>query len=100
MRKLARKLFGVHEKGWPTFPNTRRQLLIGGLVCLVIWPGSGLLLLWTGQLRGDMEIYSILSPLLLLTVLGTYFLGQGIVSTRERPHFVRKAKKHMPERKQ
>lgn len=90
MSTPLQKVFGVDEKGRPTLPNSRRQLLIGGIVCLLIWPGTGLMLLLTDQLRPEMRIYAVLSPLLIVTALGIYVIGQAAIATRERPKFTKK----------
>lgn len=90
MSKLHRKLFGVTDKGWPSMPNSRKQLLVGGIICILIWPGIGLTLLAPDQLSQDMQIYAVVSPFLLVTVLGIYFMGQATFASRERPQFTTK----------
>lgn len=73
-------------------PNSRRQLVIAGLVCLAIWPGIGLLLLAAGSLEGQ-ELYAVVSPWLIVTAIGVYFLGMAVFSTKERARFQQKLKK-------
>lgn len=87
-------MFGVNHSGRPSMPNSRRQLAIGGGICLAIWPGMGLLLLAAGQLDRSEYIFSIVSPGLLITALGVYLLGQSILADREHPRFQKQQKRH------
>lgn len=89
MRNVLRRLFGVDAKGRPRLPNSRRQILIGGLLCLAIWPGIAILLLLAGELDASESGYILLSPWILLTVLGLYLIGQATVATDERPRFTK-----------
>lgn len=90
--KWLQRLFGVDAQGRPTMPNSRRQLVIAGLICLAIWPGIGLLLLAAGSLEGQ-ELYAVVSPWLIVTAIGVYFLGMAVFSTKERARFQQKLKK-------
>lgn len=90
--KWLQRLFGVDGQGRPTMPNSRRQLALSGLICLAIWPGTGLVLLLTGALdsRG---LTVVVSPWLIVTAIGVYFLGMALFSTKERAQFQQKLKK-------
>lgn len=90
MGKLHEKLFGVEEKGWPSFPNTRKQLLIGGLACLAIWPGIGLVLLMADQIGSGQRAFILLNPMSLIALLGIYLIGQSVFSRKERPKYTKK----------
>ena len=98
MRTLLHRLFGVDSKGRPGLPNSRRQILIGGLVCLGIWPGIAVLLLAIGELDAAESGYVFVSPWIFVTLLGLYLIGQALVATEEWPRF-KKSKKKSSNRK-
>ena len=85
--QLMRKAFGVDEKGRPGMPNSRKQILIGGLVCFAIWPGVGVLLWLAGWYVDTELIYILITPWWLITFLGIVFTGQALLSTKERPKY-------------
>lgn len=87
MKKRLQKLFGVDQKGRPSLPNSRRQLFIGGAICLAIWPGIAVLLQLSGQLDPGEEAWVFLSPWLLVTLLGVYLVGQAGLAECDWPRF-------------
>ena len=90
MKRFLQKVFGVERDGWPSLPNTRIQLVTAGMICLALWPGVWALLIATDQLDPSERGVSLLSPFLLVSVLGIYLIGQALVSTRERRQFTKK----------
>lgn len=86
MKFRLRSLFGVNASGKSVLGNTRRQLIIGGIVCLLIWPGLGLVLLASGALQPEQRIYAFLSPFLVVTGLGIYLLGQSVFISPKATH--------------
>ena len=87
MRTLLRRLFGIDAKGRPGLPNSRRQILVGGLLCLGIWPGIALVMLAFGEISASKSLYIIVSPWIFVTLLGLYLVGQALVATDEWPRF-------------
>ena len=87
MKQRLQAIFGVDKNGRPTFPNSRRQLLIAGLVCLAIWPGIGLALIAADQLDTSEYMYLIVNPFLVVTLLGAYVIGQALLADNERAKF-------------
>ena len=85
MKSRLRTLFGVDKKRKAALPNSSRQLAVGGILCLLIWPGIGLVLLATDALRPGERIYAILSPWLLVTLLGIYLIGQSFFARDRKP---------------
>lgn len=81
-------------------PNSRRQVLIGGLVCLAIWPGIGIVLLLIGELRPDEAWWLIVSPWIVVTLLGVYLCGQAVLAEREWPRFEKIAREKQRKKEQ
>ena len=88
-----KKLFGIEKKGRPLFHNSRKQLFRAGLLCLLIHPGIVLFTVVTGLVRLDFgeEVYILLNPFTLITILGFWIIGMAAFSTHDWPKFQKDA---------
>lgn len=66
--------------------GTKRKHLIGGIVCLAIWPGIGVLELLLGIMDSSETWFLVVSPWIVVTVVGISLLmtAATITETSER----------------
>ncbi len=79
----VRRAIGIDSKGRPPLPNSRLQLLIGGIVCFAFHPGVLVVAISTGIVRksSNQEIYLILNPWVIVTILGIWLVLLAALSS-------------------
>ena len=94
----VRRVVGFDAYCTPPLPYTRKQLLIGGLVCLALHPGVALAAMSTrlGMVTKGDEVFIIINPWMIVTLLGIWLLLLAALSTQDRLNYkgTRKRKTH------
>lgn len=88
-----KKLFLIDKKGRISIGVSRRDVLIGGVVCLAVWPGMGLIELALGLLKTSQLYWLYVSPWVLMALLGVWLLGMALFAHGERMEFIKQSVK-------
>lgn len=68
--------------------SSRRLVLAGGIICLVVWPGAGLAEAAFGLLKPTQFFWLYASPWVVVGLFGLWLIGMSVFAGRENSEYV------------